>query len=287
MQMLGENIQQKPRGRRPRRRSRSGDGVVLANRKTEICLHWQTGSCPYGAGSCAFAHGLGELRHPTLDDGAIAKSVSEDSESCPSPLDVVSPSSRRCGTIGRVPPSPCDRRLPTFVSLSTGTTPVTGGGHSGHFASPSMRRTYGYANDPQQGTTCHRRTQSFPSPSSAFSDSCGFGVAVDAPPLSPASFHRGGVSASSPLSSFSGQLHHRLSSTSSSATTGAVTAGGGGGGGKYRNYGSGCSSAASSPAGADSAPPSPVSWSREDSQKKRGEGGFMGGGGGGGGAAQP
>ncbi|CAN0286945.1 unnamed protein product [Hapterophycus canaliculatus] len=62
------------------------------------------------AGSCAFAHGLGELRHPTLDDKAIAMhSATEDAACRPSFLDTSATSSS-------------DRRLPTFVSLGTGTT---------------------------------------------------------------------------------------------------------------------------------------------------------------------
>ena len=32
--------------------------------KTELCRNWENGNCAYG-GSCAFAHGLGELRRKT------------------------------------------------------------------------------------------------------------------------------------------------------------------------------------------------------------------------------
>ncbi|CAM9924253.1 unnamed protein product [Ascophyllum nodosum] len=51
---------------RPARRTRSGQGIIEANRKTEICRHWLAGACPFG-GKCAFAHGAHELRAPSID----------------------------------------------------------------------------------------------------------------------------------------------------------------------------------------------------------------------------
>ncbi|CAM9297637.1 unnamed protein product, partial [Ectocarpus sp. 12 AP-2014] len=274
-QMLGEQVQQRPRGRRPRRRSRSGDGVVLANRKTEICLHWQTGTCPYGAGSCAFAHGLGELRHPTLDDEAIARSVSEDSGSCPSSRDT-SLSSRCGGVIGRVPHSPCERRLPTFVDLSTGNTPVRGSRHTRHWSSPATRQPHGYYSNGQPRTPHHQRSRSYPSPASSdFSDSYGFGVAVDAPPVSPQCYHREAAPPRSPrCSSFT----DRRQRTSAAPAAEPPRAPPGGHGGRYArrvvySYGS-------SPAGR-AAPASPASWAHAGMRQQPGGGGGSGGGGGG------
>ncbi|CAM9903387.1 unnamed protein product, partial [Laminaria digitata] len=81
------------------------------------------------AGHCAFAHGLGELRHATLDDETIAGSVS-DSGSCTSSRDV-SPAGKLRRRRRR------ERRLPTFVNLSNGNTPGRRGGGSTTTSSPA------------------------------------------------------------------------------------------------------------------------------------------------------
>ncbi|CAN0486362.1 unnamed protein product, partial [Ectocarpus sp. 12 AP-2014] len=227
------------------------------------------------AGSCAFAHGLGELRHPTLDDEAIARSVSEDSGSCPSSRDT-SLSSRCGGVIGRVPHSPCERRLPTFVDLSTGNTPVRGSRHTRHWSSPATRHPHGYYSNGQPRTPHHQRSRSYPSPSSSdFSDSYGFGVAVDAPPVSPQCYHREAAPPRSPrCSSFT----DRRQRTSVAPAAEPPRAPPGGHGGRYArrvvySYGS-------SPAGR-AAPASPASWAHAGMRQQPGGGGGSGGGGGG------
>ena len=99
-----------------------------------------------------------ELRHRSR----IARSVSEDSLSCPSSRDI-SPSSRKGGTIGRVPPSPNERRLPTFVGLSTGNTPKRrAGGGARSFSSPGLRNAYGkHGRVRYSRSGCTRRAGSF------------------------------------------------------------------------------------------------------------------------------
>ncbi|GMI00320.1 hypothetical protein TrVE_jg1840 [Triparma verrucosa] len=73
--------------------------------KTELCIHFQSGSCPFGS-KCNFAHGLGELRAPRTLVAAAMSIVH------PTPL---SPSS----TLGLALPPAISVSSSSFSSLSS------------------------------------------------------------------------------------------------------------------------------------------------------------------------
>ncbi|CAM9734486.1 unnamed protein product [Ectocarpus sp. 12 AP-2014] len=54
----------------PKSKSKKGipsSSIIEHNRKTELCRNYENGSCTFGD-RCAFAHGLGDIKHKTLRD---------------------------------------------------------------------------------------------------------------------------------------------------------------------------------------------------------------------------
>ncbi|CAN0175278.1 unnamed protein product, partial [Ectocarpus fasciculatus] len=79
-----------------RRNTRSGQGIIEANRKTAICKHWLQGICPFGA-RCAFAHGAKELRNATTKPSPPPETGKAKHHQSPASRDATTPcSDPRC-----------------------------------------------------------------------------------------------------------------------------------------------------------------------------------------------